>query len=247
MEMLPFCRGLFLLVASIALVSPSLLVDQHTSGHAGRYQPALQPSQSVPDTGTYLLETTSGKLCLKATMGLGYTVIIEKKSWYYNVDPSMVLVSGHCGTNAVTLSLTLPNNSASLQLTYSLVDSVSYVSRLSTHISPQPACNGCSSRTYPGGLSNISLFQTPPGQSYQCSSQVLLVMTEELQVRLVPLQLQAFKVPDGGYGQEVMCPADYNRAVVPTILWATACGLVLIAVLTYLLVKDRRGTGYQRL
>ena len=28
--------------------------------------------------GTYLLESTSGKLCLKVTMGLGYTVIIKK-------------------------------------------------------------------------------------------------------------------------------------------------------------------------
>ncbi|CAL8306500.1 unnamed protein product [Lota lota] len=184
-------------------------------------------------------------------MGLGYIVIIQKKSWYFNVDPSILLVSGYCGTNAVTLSLTLPNNSASLQLTYALpkgrvVTMLHYVTNV-LEVMRQGDFYVLKCKTYPGELTNKRLFEAPYGQSYQCKSQSVFVMTEELQVKLVPLQIQAFKVPDGGYGQEVMCPADLNRVIVPTILWATAIGLLLIAVLTYLIVKDRRANGYERL
>ncbi|CAL8256614.1 unnamed protein product [Merluccius merluccius] len=231
------------------IMKPGLAVDQEDpSGPAARYQPALQPSQSESHTGTYTLRSAAGKLCLKATMGVGFTVVVQKKAWYFSVDPSMVLVSGSCGPDAATLTLTLPDHSASLQLTYTLQeDSVSYVSRLTAHISPLPVCSGCSSKTYLGELTNTSLFVAPYGQSYRCTAQSAFVLTQELQVKLVPLQTQAFKVPDGGYGQEVMCQVDFNSIIVPTVLWATAAGLALIAMLTYLVVKDRRPRGYERL
>ena len=45
-----------------------------------------------------------------------------------------------------------------------------------------------------------------------------------------------------------MCLVDYHSAMVPTILWAAAVGLLLIAGVTLLIVRDRRGAaGYQRL
>ncbi|KAG7274161.1 hypothetical protein CRUP_013695, partial [Coryphaenoides rupestris] len=124
---------------------------------------------------------------------------------------------------------------------------VSYVSKLTAHISPQPVSNANTSKNYAGELTNTSLWGAPYKQSYSCASQTVLVLTEELQVQLGPVQVQAFSVPVGDYGQVVNCQVDSNPFLLPTIIGATAVGLVLVAVLTYLVVRDRRVRGYERI
>lgn len=46
---------------------------------------------------------------------------------------------------------------------------------------------------------------------------------------------------------EVECSADYNKRMIPIILGAVAAAICLIAILTYLLVRERRGQGYEQL
>uniref|UniRef100_A0A665V7I1 Lysosome-associated membrane glycoprotein 2-like luminal domain-containing protein n=1 Tax=Echeneis naucrates TaxID=173247 RepID=A0A665V7I1_ECHNA len=204
------------------------------------YRPVLQPSESTPHIGTYALTSLAGKPCIKATMGVEYIVIQEKKTWYFNLEPSSVSTSGSCGKDTAVLSLTLPDNAAGLQLTFRMV---TYLS----HIPAIQQLKDTFNKTYFGLLDHSRLFTTADGLSFKCQSGYLLLMSSELWIKLVPLQIQAFTLPKGKYGKEMECWADFNKQVVPVIVGAVVVGLILTLVLTHLFIKDRRRHGYEAL
>ncbi|XP_074493084.1 lysosome-associated membrane glycoprotein 3 isoform X1 [Sebastes fasciatus] len=221
--------------------------DSELPSEAQIYQPVLQPSEAVPPIGTYILKNVSGKPCIKATMGAEYIVIDKKKTWYFNLDPSRVSISGYCGNEAAALHLSLPDNAASLQFTFRKENNLVYVDQLTAHVSPLPVCQGCANKTYSGLVAHDKLFVAPDDQSFMCKSEKVLVMSSELRIKLVPLQVQAFTLPNGRYGKEVECCADFNKQIIPIILGAVVVGLILIAVMTSLFIKDRRRDRYERL
>ncbi|KAM6938270.1 lysosome-associated membrane glycoprotein 3 isoform 2-T2 [Lycodopsis pacificus] len=242
---------LFLLTAVI----PGVHLQRHSSvqpaseselpSEAQIHQPVLQPSEAVPPIGTYVVTNLVGKPCIKATMGAEY-IVTEKKTWYFNLDPSRVRTSGFCGEGAAALSLTLPGDAASLQFTFRKENNIFYVDKLTAHVSPLPVCQGCANKSYSGSLAHEKLFAAGNGQSFKCQSEQLLWTSPELRIKLVPLQMQAFTLPNGQYGIEVECQHDFTKRVIPIIVGAIVVGLILIAVLTSLFIKDRRG-GYTRL
>lgn len=56
-------------------------------------------------------------------------------------------------------------------------------------------------KTYAGVLDHEKLFRTTIGKSLKCKSENLLLMSSQLQVKLVPMQMQAFSLPKGRYGK----------------------------------------------
>ncbi len=46
---------------------------------------------------------------------------------------------------------------------------------------------------------------------------------------------------------EVECWDDYNKRMIPIILGAVAAAICLIAILTYVLVRERHSQGYEQL
>ncbi|XP_070764636.1 lysosome-associated membrane glycoprotein 3 [Enoplosus armatus] len=224
----------------------SVQPDSELPSEAQIYQPVLQPSAASPPIGTYMLKSLAGKPCIKATMGVEY-IVREKKTWYFNLDPSRTRTSGYCGKRAALLSLTLPDNAASLQLTFRKEKNLFYVTKLTVHVSPLPVCRGCANKTYSGLVAHDKLFPAADGQSFKCKSEYLLLTSSELRIKLVPLQIQAFTLPRGRYGKEVECWADYNKRVIPIIVGGVVVSLILIAVLTFLFIKDRRQQGYDRI
>ncbi|XP_054459068.1 lysosome-associated membrane glycoprotein 3 isoform X3 [Anoplopoma fimbria] len=221
--------------------------DSELPSEAQIYQPVLKPFESVPPIGTYMLKNLVGKPCVKATIGAEYIVIEKKKTWYFNLDPSRVRTSGYCDKEAAVLSLTLPDNAASLQFTFRKEESIFYIDKLTAHVSPLPVCQGCANKTYSGSLADEKLFAAGNGQSFKCQSEQLLWTSSELRIKLVPLQMQAFTLPIGQYGIEVECWPDFNKRVFPIIAGATVVGLILMAVLTFLFIRDRHREGYERL
>ncbi|XP_028260577.1 lysosome-associated membrane glycoprotein 3 [Parambassis ranga] len=209
------------------------------------YRPVLQPSESIPPTETYMLKDVLGTVCIKATLGAEY-IVIEKKPWYFSLDPSRVRTSGYCGTEDAVLSLTLPDNAASLQFNFRKDKDAFYVVKVTAHLA-YPICQGCANKSYLGLLAHEKLFRTTNGQSFNCKSESLLLLSSQLSIKLVPLQMQAFSLRKGQYGKEMECWADFNKRVIPIIVGATVVGLLLIAVLTFLVVRDRRRQGYDPL
>lgn len=241
---------LVLLAATIPGVHPQgndSSVQPATDSGAQIYRPVLQPSEATPPTGTYTLKSLAGTTCIKATMGLEFVVNEKRKTWYFNLDPSRVKSSGYCGKEAAVLSLTLPDNGASLQLTFRKEKKIFYITKLTAHLFPLPVCQKCANKSYSGLLDNDKLFQTANGHSFTCKSENLLLMSSELSVKLVPLKMQAFTLPNGHFGKELECWADFNKRVIPIVIGATVVCLILIAVLTYLFIKDRRRQGYERI
>ncbi|CAG5863283.1 lysosome-associated membrane glycoprotein 3 [Menidia menidia] len=211
------------------------------------YRPVLQPSEAIPTPGTYMLKSLLGTPCIKATMGAEYIVIEKKKTWYFSLDPSRVRISGYCVKDVAVLSLTMPNNAASLQFTFKREKKHFYVTRLTAHLIPHPVCKGCLNKTYSGLLDHEKLFKTANGKSFKCQSEHLLLASSELRIKLYPLQMQAFSVPKGQYGKEVECWADFNKRTIPIIIGAVVVGIILIIVLSFLFIRDRRTRGYERL
>ncbi|XP_030290487.1 lysosome-associated membrane glycoprotein 3 isoform X2 [Sparus aurata] len=220
--------------------------DSERPSEAQIYRPVLQHSESIPPIGTYMLKNKLGKPCIKATVGVEY-IITEKKMWYFSLDPSRVVTSGRCDDGEAVLSLTLPDNAASLLLYFKKEKSLFYVTKMMAHVSPLPVCKGCPNKTYQGLVDHEKLFKTADGRSFKCKSENLLLMSSQLQIKLVPVQMQAFTLSRGQYGKEIECWADFNKRVIPIIIGATVVGLILIAGLTYLFIKDRRRQGYDSL
>ncbi|KAL6108331.1 lamp3 [Pungitius sinensis] len=214
---------------------------------ARRDQPEWQRSEAAPPLGTYMLNNPVGKPCIKATMGAEYIVNEKRNTWYFNLDPSRVQTSGHCGKDAAVLCLTLPDNAASLQFTFRKDKNLFYLDKLTAHVSPPPDCQACANKTCSRSLADEKLFAARDGQSFTCQHEQVLWMSSELRVKLLPLQMQAFTLPKGQYGTEVECWSDFYRRVIPVIAGATGVGLVLIALLTFLFIRDRRAGGYERL
>lgn len=149
-------------------------------------------------------------------------------------------------------------------------------------------------------VAHDKLFTAASGKSFKCKSENLLLMSSQLRIKLVPLQIQAFTLPKGQYGKgdsadhlasvmhtflkllkpetnlkrkdkdqttitisffflysappprlsyvsEVECWADFNKRVIPIIIGAVVVCLILIAVLTYLFIRDRRRQEYESL
>lgn len=211
------------------------------------YRPVLQPSEAIPPIATYTLKNLAGKPCIKATMGAEYIVLEKKKTWYFNLDPFRVTSSGYCGKEDAFLSLTLPDNAASLNFTFRKEKNIFYVTKLNAHVSPLPVCQGCANKTYSGLVAREKLFAAADGESFKCKSENLLQTSSELRIKLVPLQIQAFSIPKGQYGKEVECWADFEKRVIPIIIGAIVVTFILIAVLTFLFIKDRSRQGYERL
>ncbi|KAF3690605.1 Lysosome-associated membrane glycoprotein 3 [Channa argus] len=240
--------GVCLLVLLAALI-PGIHLQPASEMHSDSqvYQPVLQPSETIPPIGTYTLKSSEGKPCIKATMGVEYIVTEKQKTWYFNVDPSRVVITGHCGKDSAVLSLQLPDNAAGLEFTFTKEKKRSYVSKLTAQLSPRPVCQKCGNETYSGLLDHQKLFTAEDGSSFGCRSENLLRVSSQLKIKLVPLQMQAFTLPSGQFGQMVECWADYSKDVIPIIIGATVVGLILIAMLTFLFIKDRRRQGYDRI
>lgn len=56
-------------------------------------------------------------------------------------------------------------------------------------------------KTYAGLLDHEKRFRTKIGKSFKCKSEELLLMSSQLQIKLVPMQMQAFSLPKGRYGK----------------------------------------------
>ncbi|KTG45400.1 hypothetical protein cypCar_00043537 [Cyprinus carpio] len=208
-------------------------------------RPVLQPKESTPPEFLYTLKNPQGKVCVRASLGVEYVVRENNKNYYFNVNPSFTRVTGFCGGQKSVFSLEF--DGGHLEFTFIKEGDLSYVSSVKGLLRPVPHCKNCQNKTYVGVVSNDKLFKAKNGLSFQCKSQTTLILASFLRVKLVPMQIQAFGLANGAFGKEVECWEDYNKRMIPIILGAVAAAVCLIAILTYVLVRERRNQGYEQL
>ncbi|XP_072516641.1 lysosome-associated membrane glycoprotein 3 [Salminus brasiliensis] len=207
-------------------------------------KPTLQPKETAPQLGNYILRNPKGQVCARAALGVEFMVIENKKKSFFNLDPRSTTVTGYCGDQRAVLSLVF--DGGNLEFTFIKEGSVSYVSKLRAILEPEP-CKKCKSKSYPGIMDHEKLFSAKNGQSFMCKSDTSLILADSFRIKFIPLQIQAFDLPSGSFGKEAECWADYTKRIIPIVLGAVAVGVILIAVLVYVLTRDRRGQGYEQL
>uniref|UniRef100_A0A671SQE3 Lysosome-associated membrane glycoprotein 2-like luminal domain-containing protein n=1 Tax=Sinocyclocheilus anshuiensis TaxID=1608454 RepID=A0A671SQE3_9TELE len=199
-------------------------------------RPVLQPKETAPPQFLCTLRNPQGKVCVRASLGVEYVVRENKKNYYFNMNPSSTRATGFCGNQKSILSLDFDGG----HLEFTFIKRIRIIYEI---ISPCLAPN----KTYVGVINHDKLFKAKNGLSFQCKSQMTLILASYFRVKLVPLQIQAFDLANGAFGKEVECWEDYNKRMIPIILGAVAAAVCLIAILTYVLVRERRGQGYEQL
>ncbi|XP_077057928.1 lysosome-associated membrane glycoprotein 3 isoform X2 [Siphateles boraxobius] len=237
--------ALFLMLSSLHwLAASSDEVSAVNSGDAPK-RPVLQPKETAPPQITYTLKNLQGQVCVRASLGVEYVVRENKKKYYFNLDPGSTQATGNCRKQKAVLSLDFAGGN--LQFTFIKEGDVSYVKTITGLLMPAPTCKNCQNKTYVGIVDHEKLFKAKNGLSFQCKSDITLILSSNLKVKLMPMQIQAFDLASGAFGKEVECWEDYNKRMIPIILGAVAVAVCLIAILTYVLVRERRGRGYEQL
>ncbi|KAK2907257.1 hypothetical protein Q8A67_006242 [Cirrhinus molitorella] len=208
-------------------------------------RPVLQTKETAPPQFLCILKNLQGKVCVRASLGVEYVVRENKKNYYFNVNPSATRVTGYCNNQKAVFSLEFYGGS--LEFTFIKEGDLSYVSKVNALLKPLAPCKNCQNKTYVGVINHDKLFKAKNGQSFQCKSPTTLLLASYFKVKLVPLQIQAFDLANGAFGKEVECWDDYNKRMIPIILGAVAVAICLIAILTYVLVRERRNQGYEQL
>ncbi|XP_076879950.1 lysosome-associated membrane glycoprotein 3 [Brachyhypopomus gauderio] len=222
----------------------------HSAGREGASlnvskKQSLQPTETVPVTGNFVLRNRKGQICLKASLGVVYMVVEDKKKMFFNMDPKSTLATGYCSDLVAVLSLVF--DSGNLEFTFVKEGTVTYVSKLRATLEPAPSCKKCKPKQYLGIMDHEKLFKAANGKSFTCKSETSLILAESLRIKFVPMQIQAFDLSKGTFGEGVECLADYTKRILPIVLGAVVVGIILIAVLVYVLLRERHGQGYEQL
>ncbi|XP_017333422.1 lysosome-associated membrane glycoprotein 3 isoform X2 [Ictalurus punctatus] len=226
-------------------LSSEVFLNQDTkSQHNMSKKPTLQPKESTPLIETYMLKK-DGRVCVMARFGMEFVVKEDKKTLYFNMDPNSTKATGFCANKKIVLSLEF--DGGNLEFTFIKDGDKSYVQTLRALLEPDPSCKQCKSKSYPGILDHEKLFETTKVKSFKCQSQTTLKLAENLMIKLIPLKIQAFDLPKGTFGEETECMADYTKRIIPIVVGAVVAGIILISVLVYVLMRERRSQGYEQL
>ncbi|TRY59980.1 hypothetical protein DNTS_007841 [Danionella cerebrum] len=227
-----------------ALATESLDVSDSPSSNQS-VTPVLQPKESTPSQFSYTVQNLKGQVCIRASLGVEFVVKENKKKYYFNLKPDLTRATGYCGNQKSVLSLEFDDGH--LEFTFIKDGDVSYVKTIKCLLKPTLSCKNCQSKQYAGIVNNHKLFQAKTGQSFMCKSETTLIMADNLKIKLLPMQIQAFDLVRGVFGKELECWADFNRSLIPIILGSVATAICLIAILTYVLLREHRSQGYEQL
>ncbi|KAM9461921.1 lysosome-associated membrane glycoprotein 3-like [Clarias gariepinus] len=219
-------------------------LEETKAQHNVSRKPRLQPKESKPPVETYTLKKDD-RVCVMASLGVEFVVKEDKKTLYYNMDPKATSVTGFCSDQAANLLLRF--DGGNLEFTFTKSGDQSYVSTLRALLEPEPYCKQCKNKSYPGILDHDKLFKTTKGKSFKCQSKTQLYLSEDLTIKLISLQVQAFDMPSGTFGAETECWQDYMKRIVPIVVGAVIAGIILTAVLVFVLRRERRSQGYEQI
>ncbi|XP_060796477.1 lysosome-associated membrane glycoprotein 3 isoform X2 [Neoarius graeffei] len=219
------------------------LEDAEAKGNMSK-KPSLQPKEKPPLIETYTLKK-DGRVCIMARLGVEFVVKENKKTLYLNLDPKSTKVTGYCAVQKAVLSLIF--DGGNLEFTFIKNGDQSYVSTVRVLLEPEPSCKQCKGKSYPGIMDHEKLFKTNKGQSFKCQSKTSLILADNLAIKLIPMQVQAFNLSKGSFGKEMECWADYTKRIMPIVVGAVVAGIILIAILVYVLLRERHSQGYEQL
>ncbi|NXO57490.1 LAMP1 protein, partial [Aramus guarauna] len=212
--------------------------------------PTTSPAPSVlpsnPAVGKYNVTGPNGT-CVLAYMGLQLNITYLKKDEKLGLDllnfiPHNTTSSGTCDNTSAILNLTFEKTRVIFRFALNASTEKFFLQgvNVSTTLPSEAKVP-----KFEASNNSMSELRATVGNSYKCSAEENLQITDKALVNIFNVQIQVFKIDGDKFGAVEECQLDENNMLIPIIVGAALAGLVLIVLIAYLIGRKRSHAGYQ--
>ncbi|OBS80469.1 hypothetical protein A6R68_21335 [Neotoma lepida] len=218
-----------------------------TTGPPSTSSPPSPSPPLVPTNPTVTKYNVTGEngTCLLASMALQLNITYFKKdnmtvTRAFNISPNDT-ANGNCSLHEVTLRV--ENRNSVLDLTFGMNASSSlfFLQQVQLHMTLPDARDP----TFSASNHSLRALQATLGNSYKCTTEEHIYISQLFSLNVFSVQVQAFKVESDRFGSVEECMQDGNNMLIPIAVGGALAGLVLIVLIAYLIGRKRSHAGYQ--
>ncbi|XP_053915498.1 lysosome-associated membrane glycoprotein 1 [Cuculus canorus] len=204
---------------------------------------ALPPNPAV---GKYNVTGPNGT-CVLASMGLQLNITYINKDGKMGLDllnfiPRNTTSSGTCDNTSAFLNLTFEKTNVIFHFALNASSEKFFLQGVTVSTTlPSEA----KVPRFEAANNSMNELRATVGNSYKCSAEENLQVTDKALVNVFNVQIQAFKIDGDKFGAVEECQLDENNMLIPIIVGAALAGLVLIVLIAYLIGRKRSHAGYQ--
>ncbi|KFU89814.1 Lysosome-associated membrane glycoprotein 1, partial [Chaetura pelagica] len=219
---------------------------KHTTSQVPTTSPAPTASPPDPAVGKYNVTGPNGT-CVLAYMGLQLNITYQKKDEKMGLDllnfiPNTTVSSGTCDNVSASLILTFEKTKVAFHFTLNPSAEKFFLQGVDVSTTlPSEA----KVPKFEASNNSMSELRATLGNSYKCSAEENLQVTDKALVNVFNVQIQVFKIDGDKFGAVEECQLDENNMLIPIIVGAALAGLVLIVLIAYLIGRKRSHAGYQ--
>ncbi|XP_067993155.1 lysosome-associated membrane glycoprotein 1 [Melanerpes formicivorus] len=219
---------------------------KQTTSQVPTTSPAPTASPPNPAVGKYNVTGVNGT-CVLAYMGLQLNITYLKKDEKMGLDllnfiPNNTAASGRCDNTSAFLNLTFEKTSVIFHFALNTSAEKFFLQGVSVSTTlPSEA----KVPQFEASNNSMSELRATVGNSYKCSAEENLQVTDKALVNVFDVQIQVFKIDGDKFGAVEECQLDENNMLIPIIVGAALAGLVLIVLIAYLIGRKRSHAGYQ--
>ncbi|NXK50059.1 LAMP1 protein, partial [Chauna torquata] len=231
-------------MVSTTAVAPT--TPKQTTSQVPTASPAPTALPPNPAVGKYNVTGANGT-CVLASMGLQLNITYLKKDEKMGLDllnfiPRNTTSSGKCDNTSAFLSLTFEKTRIIFHFVLNASNEKFFLQGVNVSTTlPSEA----KAPIFEASNNSMSELRATVGNSYKCSAEENLQVTDKALVNVFNVQIQVFKVDGDKFGAVEECQLDENNMLIPIIVGAALAGLVLIVLIAYLIGRKRSHAGYQ--
>uniref|UniRef100_A0A8C8BIP5 Lysosome-associated membrane glycoprotein 1 n=1 Tax=Otus sunia TaxID=257818 RepID=A0A8C8BIP5_9STRI len=231
-------------MVSTTAVAPT--TPKQTTSQVPTTSPAPTASPPNPAVGKYNVTGPNGT-CVLAYMGLQLNITYLKKDGKMGLDllnfiPHNTTFSGRCDNTSAFLNLTFEKTRIIFHFALNASTEKFFLQGLNVSTTlPSEA----KVPKFEASNNSMSDLRATVGNSYKCSAEENLQVTNNALVNVFNVQIQVFKIDGDKFGAVEECQLDENNMLIPIIVGAALAGLVLIVLIAYLIGRKRSHAGYQ--
>ncbi|KAM6213349.1 lysosome-associated membrane glycoprotein 1 [Sarcoramphus papa] len=219
---------------------------KQTTSQVPTTSPAPTASPPNPAVGKYNVTGPNGT-CVLAYMGLQLNITYLKKDEKMGLDllnfiPHNTTSSGRCDNTSAFLNLTFEKTRVIFHFALNATTEKFFLQGVDVSTTlPSEA----KVPKFEASNNSMSELRATVGNSYKCSAEENLQVTDKALVNVFNVQIQVFKIDGDKFGAVEECQLDENNMLIPIIVGAALAGLVLIVLIAYLIGRKRSHAGYQ--
>ncbi|NWS68713.1 LAMP1 protein, partial [Crotophaga sulcirostris] len=199
-----------------------------------------------PAVGKYNVTGPNGT-CVLAYMGLQLNITYQKKDEKMGLDllnfiPPNTTSSGTCSNTSALLNLTFEKTSVIFRFALNASTEKFFLQGVNVSTTLPFEAKVAKFEAWNNSMSGL---RATVGNSYKCSAEENLQVTDKAFVNVFNVQIQVFKIDGDKFGAVEECQLDENNMLIPIIVGAALAGLVLIVLIAYLIGRKRSHAGYQ--